>query len=286
LDYWKDRERADDRSPEKKERENLPVQGPIFVRPWDPTKDILNFTHLGDYGRFPQEWDESRRGSEQLHNIKHLAFNLDHGGWLEYSPWFFHLVGKLPNLKSLSFDYDAVYEAWDGRFEQLYIETRDLVDGVAGPDSEQGASSRDGQGRVYSRWEPVDCEVNEIRGSQDIEMFEWYLMEGYIARNMWPSDAPLGDDSRHDTSEEWEQFRREKYATGRRPWNCPHNRERLLRVPPWIWNHEKGEFAFERRIFRMAERRGYDDVGGGLVVKVRDLYEDWAMDNRRETLGT
>ncbi|KAL2212982.1 hypothetical protein CC79DRAFT_1390975 [Sarocladium strictum] len=286
LNYWKDREHADDQSPEKKERENLPVQGPIFVRPWDPAKDILSFTHLGDYGRLPQEWDESCRGGEHLHDIQHLAFNLDHGGCLEYSSWFYYLIGMMPNLKSISFDCDAVYERFGDRFEQRYIETRELVDGEPGPDSEQGASSRDGQGRVYSRWEPVDCEAMKTRGFQEIEMFEWYLMEGYIARNMWPSNAPLGDDTRRDTSEEWEGILREEYETGRRPWNRPHNKERLRRVPPWIWNHEKGEFAFERRGFRMVERRGYDNVGGGLVVKVLDLYQDWAMDNRRETLGT
>lgn len=268
-------------------RETLPVQGPIFVRPWSAEKDIFSVTYTTGYGGFPDSWDDEYRSGEQLPNIQHLAFNMKENTTVAGSRWFYQVIGAMPNLKSISFDYDLLEDPRSGQyFAERYIETRDVFgDSVVGAGEQYGSSTRDGRRRrrVRARWEPIDFEYREKAQTQYIEMFEWYFMQGYFVDKMWPPDAPPGADLTWDAIEEWDKYVADEaiYDSQPRPWTLPRNRERLLRVPPWIWDHDKGEFAFISRGFRMLERRGYDDVGGGHVVPCADLYGDtWVRDHQ------
>jgi hypothetical protein len=237
---------------------NLPVQGPIFTRGWDASKDILNmFWTADDYG-IPDEWADEYLEGEKVHNVQHLAFSVDDMKYCLNSRWFYQLLIATPDLKSISFDYDTLMEGDGETFHVRFLETAYVGDPWA-PVGGAFASAQDNKlrRRSYStqvRWEPAPCDRKDESRFKKMK-FKEKLKDGFRYPDNWPPTE--GDD---DSSDDGSTSNKD-------------NRDAFERLPPWVWDREKDDFAFELRApFQMVERRGYDDVRGGLVVNCGDHY--------------
>lgn len=237
----------------------LPVQGPIFVRGWDARKDILHvFSTATDYG-IPSEWDQHYVDGKELRNVQHLAFNTHDIPHLLESPWFLQLLAAIPDLKSLSFNYDDL--EIDGEpFYVHFVETQDVGDPWTSASGDaDGEQDRDlsCDNPVQVRWETARCKPEELNHFRKAD-FKQRLMESYKYLHSEGDYQPpercgkgTGDDNSSST----------------------RNTDDLFdKLPPRVWDREKGDFAFELRAFRAVERRGYEDVKDGLVASCEELF--------------
>jgi hypothetical protein len=236
-------------------QKSLPVQGPIFVRGWDPCKDILLV-----FGRFilddpPVGWNKSYVNGEKLRNVQHIAFGKALMRNYIGSRWFYQLLAAIPELRSVSLNQSCWMEQDDEPCFARFIEAKDIgCDWGRMKCGSDTASFRPYHPfRAYARWEAIECDIDDLMHQQ--YAFTDQLMKGYLDPNCWPPENEKPATAGEVALESGD--------------NAPGPLEKL---PPWIWDCEKKDFAFETRDFQMVERRGYDDVSDGLVAKCVDLY--------------
>ncbi|KAH8171434.1 hypothetical protein LIA77_08201 [Sarocladium implicatum] len=222
--------------------DQLPVQGPIFIRQWDPSKDILHVSDISDGNQGPG-WSENYMGGEQLRGVQHIAFTATCIGDYTRRRWLHRLLVAMPDLKSMSIDFSCpVEEDGDPMSHRLIkiASVGETCDNIW----------------AHARWEPSEENVDEDGKDpyvwEDCEDLEHKLLQDYVSGDFWlPVDHDTGDSSND---------------------GADADQKILKRPPPWIRDPVGGGLAFETQRFEMVERRGYDDVRGGLVVDLADLY--------------
>ena len=232
-----DTEAEADQDDDTQDREKyLPVQGPIFVRPWDPSKDIM---HVSDeaFGGVESSWDDNYRDGEELTGVQHIAFNSSCIDNYLRSRWFYQLLAAMPDLKSVSLDFICLIERDGEPFAQRYLETERL-------DDTQAARN------ASTRWEPNELAPEDTDAWEELESFENRVMQGYLGGEYWPPEDEADDDSEGGKDRS----------------------DILERLPPWIRDPKEGGIAFKVRGYDPVERRGYDDVRGGLVAQIHKIY--------------
>ena len=271
-DLYDDSDDACDENPERKVAV-LPVHGPIFIRPWTST-DILDIVASVDDQGFPDEWAEQYVEGEKLHSVQHLAINIDDLKSYMESRWFFQLLGAMPNLKTLSIDCEPLMEADGEAFRSRSIEVSHVGDPwtAVGGREEHGANTSL-RPTPICRWEAGEPEPGDLVEFEKFN-FKDQLLEGFLDEDYWPQGGGAYEYYRDENGEPGNPWLRGvpgyEYLE---PRLVPERKQKVLEsLPPWIWDHDRGEFAFGLRVFKPAERRGYDDVSGGFVVDCGKLY--------------
>lgn len=246
----------------------VPVHGPIFTRPWNPDKDTLDIVHSSDFDGFPDEWAERYVEGERLRNIQNLAIII---GDLEHyldSKWFYQLLGAMPDLKSLSLDCQPLGEIDGENFRAQTVELANVGHPWVAIDSRKKPDER------ASRRPSADCRREatdpepEHNAASEMLNFKNKLVEGFLGEDYWPQGGGA-----------YEHYKERIVYQGKpgceyvKPQLKPERKAKVLEsLPPWIWDHAKGGFAFEMRAFQPVEVRGYDDVCGGFTIKCGDHY--------------
>ncbi|KAL2204639.1 hypothetical protein CC79DRAFT_1398898 [Sarocladium strictum] len=252
----------------------IPVHGPIFTRPWNPDKDVLDIVYSSDHSGFPNEWAERYVAGEKLGGVQHLAISIeDLKGYLA-SKWFYQLLGAMPDLKTLSLDYQPLGEEDGETFRGQTVELAAVGDPWAAFDGRKQPDKKNSRRRPSAdcRWEAIDPELEDIADFNNNLNFKDKLLEGFLNENNWPQGGGAYEHYKDEDGNGPNIWLIGVYDY-LKPRLIPERKAKVLEsLPPWIWDHDKGEFAFESRAFQPVEVRGYDDVCGGFIIKCLDHY--------------